>query len=139
MERKLYSAVSNGDVSAVKEILRNNPTVDVNWSHPDDKRFTFLHRARGGDHSSIVAILLAHPGINVNLKNSYGGTSFWYACYAGQGEEAVSPSARFFAIANKLPLELQMVMCFRLVGSDREVIPSQLCERAFKQLAQTLL
>jgi len=33
-----------------------------------------------------------------------------------------SPAARFFSIAARLPLELQMVLCCRLMGSPREII-----------------
>ena len=33
-----------------------------------------------------------------------------------------SPAARYFSIAAQLPLELQMVLCYRLVGSNKEII-----------------
>jgi len=35
-----------------------------------------------------------------------------------------SPAARFFSIVKRLPLELQMLLCFRQVGSAKEIIPS---------------
>jgi len=47
-----------------------------------------------------------------------------------------TPAARFFAIARQLPLELQMVLCYRLVGSEREIIPVKDSEVAFKELAR---
>ena len=50
-----------------------------------------------------------------------------------------SPAARFFKIATQLPLELQMVLCFRQVGSGREIIPGKVSEVAFKGLARRLL
>ena len=37
----------------------------------------------------------------------------------------LSPAARFFNIARRLPLEIQMVLCFRQVGSDKEIIPGK--------------
>jgi len=49
-----------------------------------------------------------------------------------------SPAARFFNIARRLPLELQMVLCFRLVGSDKEIIHGKDSEVAFKELARRL-
>jgi len=52
---------------------------------------------------------------------------------------ATTPAARFFSIAAQLPLELQMMLCFRLVGSDKEVIPGNESEVAFKSLAERLL
>jgi len=49
-----------------------------------------------------------------------------------------SPAARFFSIARRLPLELQMVLCFRQVGSDNEIIHGKDSEVAFKTLARRL-
>jgi len=50
-----------------------------------------------------------------------------------------SPAARFFNIAAQLPLELQMVLCYRLVGSAKEMIPSTEGEAAFTRLAKRLM
>ena len=50
-----------------------------------------------------------------------------------------SPAARFFSIASQLPLELQMVLCYRVVGSSKEIIPGKESEMAFKELAGSLL
>ena len=36
-----------------------------------------------------------------------------------------SPAARFFNIARQLPLELQMVLCHRVVGSAKDIIPGK--------------
>ena len=47
-----------------------------------------------------------------------------------------SPAARYFSIARRLPLELQMVLCFRQVGSTKEIIPGKESEMAFKELAR---
>ena len=50
-----------------------------------------------------------------------------------------SPAARFFSIARKLPLELKMILCLRVVGSVKELIPTMEREAAFKELAKRLL
>ena len=50
-------------------------------------------------------------------------------------EMTSSPAARFFSIAAQLPLELQMVLCFRQVGSGKEIISGKDSEVAFKFLA----
>jgi len=47
-----------------------------------------------------------------------------------------SPAARFISIARRLPLELQMVLCYRQVGSVKEIIPGKDSEVAFKELAR---
>jgi len=49
-----------------------------------------------------------------------------------------STAARFFSIARRLPLELQMVLCRRVVGSDKEIIRGKDSEVAFKELARGL-
>ena len=49
-----------------------------------------------------------------------------------------SPAARFFTVAAQLPLELQMVLCFRQVGSPKEIIGVKDSEVAFKELARKL-
>jgi len=49
-----------------------------------------------------------------------------------------TPAARFFNIAKLLPLELQMVLCFRLLRSGKEIIAGKDSEAAFKELARRL-
>jgi len=50
-----------------------------------------------------------------------------------------SPAARFFSIARQLPLELQMVLCFRQMGLSEEIIPGKDTELAFKELTRRLV
>jgi len=52
--------------------------------------------------------------------------------------KASIPAARFFRIAAQLPLELQMVLCFRQTGSAKEIIPGKESEVGFKELARRL-
>jgi len=49
-----------------------------------------------------------------------------------------TPAARFFSIAAQLPLELQMVLCFRQVRLAKEIIQGKDCEVTFKELARRL-
>ena len=49
-----------------------------------------------------------------------------------------SPAARYFSIARRLPLELQMILCRLLVGSAKETIPGKESEVAFKELAKRI-
>ena len=55
-----------------------------------------------------------------------------------QVKDTTTPAASFFAIATQLPLELQMVLCHRQVGSGKEIIPGKESEVAFKELAKRL-
>jgi len=50
-----------------------------------------------------------------------------------------SPAVRYFNIARRLPLELQMMLCYRMVGSGKEIIPGKESEVAFKELARRLM
>ena len=54
-------------------------------------------------------------------------------------EENMTGAARFFRMAKRLPMELQMVLCHRVVGSAGENIPGEQRELAFKELARKLL
>jgi len=240
------------------EVLRNNPTLNVNWKDLGTFGCAALHRACNNGHDAAVTILLAHPDINVNARNDFGCTPFVWCCtgrhastlrlmlndprvqvnqpdddgttplqeilksgsldvlkwwiasgremhlgepgkvqgdikesyysmealaeavslferfnttpketrhairkelgwYDGmaqvfalvvfvsdgllqvsQGDEAAtSPAARFFLISRRLPLELQMIVCCRVMGSSDEIIPGQATEAAFKNLAKT--
>jgi hypothetical protein len=48
-------------------------------------------------------------------------------------------AVRLFNIAVKLPMELQMVLCYRLFGSRKQNIPSAASEGEFKSLTRKLL
>jgi len=52
---------------------------------------------------------------------------------------AIAAATRFFNIASKLPMELQMILCHRVVGSRKQNILRKDSEVAFKSLAKILL
>ena len=85
MERKFHDAVDNGHVEDVEEILRTTPSLNVNWRDDEsESRSCALQRACIRGHDAIVSVLLAHPDIDVNLRDSYGDTSFMLACAFGR-------------------------------------------------------
>ena len=47
-------------------------------------------------------------------------------------------AARFFRIASQLPIELQMVLCYRLVGSAKQNIPPTIRKGAIDYLINRL-
>jgi len=255
----ILGAVLDGDTKKVAELIRQNPDFNVNM-RPNGAGNTLLHFACLGIHrSAVIPLLLAHPDIDVNLRDDYGCNPFDYACngrascvremlrhsrvkvnepdvngssplwYAAnngnldvikwwivsgremdlgkrENEEtdaigvakerghtevvtmlqrfksdaaqirhamrvelgwcdelaaevfalavlvsdeflktkatcvkAGAKRTRFFKIAARLPLELQMLLCYRLAGSGKEIIPSTVSEVAFKSLAKSLL
>jgi len=50
-----------------------------------------------------------------------------------------SGAFRFFSIASKMPMELQLILCHRIVGSQKQNILHKDSEVAFKGLARNLL
>ena len=76
MEKEFYDAANDGKVEKVKEILRSNPNLKINWKNDKDNDRTALVSACQNGHDSIVSILLAHPDIDANSKGSNGYTPF---------------------------------------------------------------
>ena len=54
-------------------------------------------------------------------------------------DASTTTAAPFFAISSKLPMELQMILCHRAVGSMKRNILRLDSEPAFKSLARMLL
>ena len=251
----MLAAVIHGDAEKLAELMRQDPGFDVNM-HQNGEGCTLLHYACLDSSSSpVIPLLLAHPDIDVNLKDSYGCTPFLYACcglpgvremlkdsrvkvnepnddghtplwvaarrchvdivewWIASGREmdlgtpgdektdtigagkmyghtevvsllerfkenpgltrykvrvklgllddlaakmfalvvfvsdgllqikdptTTTPAARYFSIAARLPLELQMVLCYRFVDSSKEIISGKDSEVAFKELAMKI-
>ena len=53
--------------------------------------------------------------------------------------ENMTAAARFFRVAKELPMELQMILCYRVVESNWENIPPKEMELAFRELASKVL
>jgi len=79
----LLNAVNFRDHEAVSRILREGQqapdTLNVNQQHPE-YRTTALHMACLAYHVGICALLLAYPGIDVNVKTWLGVTPLTIAC-----------------------------------------------------------
>ena len=76
---EFLEAVRRGDALEVKEILRSNPTIDVNL--PDRYGATPLQRACIENHGAVVAVLMSHPDIDIDKTNRFGETAFLKACF----------------------------------------------------------
>jgi len=83
MEKTFWDAARNGKVGEVKDILRKNPSLNVNWKNETQYARTALYSACRYGHNLVVPILLAHPDIDPNLKDKDGETPFMTACYSG--------------------------------------------------------
>ena len=82
--------------------------------------------------------------VELGLTDNLAAEMFALAVFVSDGilqvnDTIPSPAARYFSIVRRLPLELQMVVCHRVVGSAEEIIPGKESEVAFKWLAKCLL
>ena len=74
------AAVQSGDAKKLAEMIRQDPGFNVNMDHGYGQ--TILHHACYGDsRSAVIPLLLAHPDIDVNVKDKFGCTSFFFACF----------------------------------------------------------
>ena len=75
----MQAAVAIGDAQKLAEMIGQDPGFDVNMDHGGV--FTLLHHACQGDsRSAVIPLLLAHPDIDVNVKDTSGQTPFYWAC-----------------------------------------------------------
>jgi len=136
---------------------------DVNqkgiWS---DKEYTALEIAREMNKTEVVSLLerfMANPvltryqvRVKLGLLDELAAEVFALSVFLcddllqlktdSPSTAALSnPAAtvRFFAIASKLPMELQMILCRRAVGSMKQNILLEHSSPAFKFLAQLLI
>jgi len=79
----LLFLAKDGKVEEARRILEDNhSSLEVNWQE-EEEGSSALHYACRCGHDSFVTILLAHPGIDVNLKDKRGGTPLFGAFYLG--------------------------------------------------------
>jgi len=80
----MQAAVKNGDVNELAGLMRQDPGFKVNMDQ-DGEGWTLLHFACYKDsRSPVIPLLLAHPDMDVNVKNKGGATPFFLACFKGR-------------------------------------------------------
>jgi len=76
----MLDAVKSGDAREFAELIQQDPGFKVNMDQ-NDYGYTLLHYACNRDHrSAVIPLLLAHPDIDVNVKDQGGDTPFYIAC-----------------------------------------------------------
>jgi len=75
----MLAAVKDGDEKKLAELISQDPGFNVNRSLDGDG-VTLLHSACKWSRSAVIPLLLAHPDIDVNVKDRFGCTPFDYAC-----------------------------------------------------------
>ena len=76
----MLAAVENGDVRELAELMRQDPGFEVNMAVHEDGATILHHACLQDSRSAVIPLLLAHPGIDVNLKDRDGYTPFYFAC-----------------------------------------------------------
>jgi hypothetical protein len=84
MEKTLWHAARSGNEEEVRMILRENKAIDVNWRNAGELKRTAIFAACLQGSDSVVTLLLARPGIDVNERSSLGWSPFMIACAGGK-------------------------------------------------------
>jgi len=148
----LWDAAGNGHVDVMKWWIASGREIDLGT--PGHVDTDVIGEAKYQGDTKVVAVLERFPGNPEETRHKVRLEIEWYNEAAAEmfalvvfvSDELLqikdtipTPAARFFNIARRLPLELQMVLCHRVVGSPKEIIRAQDREVAFKSLAESLL
>jgi len=148
----LWVAAARGYLGVMKWWIASGREMDL--GRPGDVDYTdAIGVAKERGKTEVVALLERFKENPVETRHAMRVELGWYdeaaaemfalVVFVSDGllqvkDTTPSPAARFFSIASQLPLELQMVLCHRLMGSAKEIIPGQDSEVAFKNLAMSL-
>ena len=86
VEERLWDAARAGNEAEVRNILKENRDVNVNWRERGNepcREMTALHVACDNGHDKVVSLLLAHPDIKVNQEDEEKKTPFQTTCLSG--------------------------------------------------------
>jgi len=119
---------------------------------PDHKKYTALEIARYSGFDEGVSLLerfMANPlrtrhevRLGLGMVDMVAAEHFALVIFLCDGLLQLKPSTmdftperRFFVIAQRLPMELQMILCHRAAGSMKQNVIVKHSESAFKALA----
>ena len=150
----LRRAARNGHLDVIKWWIASGREIDL--GKPEELRTDAIGVAKRYDKTEVVTLLERFKSDAVKTRSEVRLEIGWYNEAAAEmfamvvfvsdgllktkatGVKARAKRTRFFNIASQLPLELQMVLCYRVVQSAKEIIPGKDSEVAFKELARRL-
>jgi hypothetical protein len=158
----LWWASSNGNLEVIELMIASGQDLgDLNQkgSYGNNEDYTALEVARKNNNIEIESLLvkfMANPElirhqvqVKLGLSDAIAAEIFALTIFLCDGllklnttpitSAAVVNATPFFEITSKLPMEVQMIMCSRAVGSMKQNILRKDSEPAFKSLARTLL
>ena len=148
----LWWAASEGYFEVLKWWIASGREVDLGIL--GDWKVDVVRRAmnkRHGDVATLLKRFKKFPGetrhqvrVELGLVDELAAEMFALVIFFSDGLLQIKkrvntkskPAARFFRIASRLPLELQMVLCCHVMGSAKEIISGKDSEAAFKILAK---
>ena len=77
----MWLAVYDLDFESVKVLLKTARYLDINWQAENfHMNETALHSVCRSHHTSLLPLLLAHPDIDINVRDTTGATPLYLAC-----------------------------------------------------------
>jgi hypothetical protein len=159
----LWRASSRGYLGVVALLIASGRDLgDLNQkgSYGNNEDYTALEVARKNHHTEIGSLLerfMANPEltrhqvcVKLGLPDAFAAEVFSLIVFICDdllqlkttsiaNRTAIVNAARFFTITSKLPMEVQMIVCYHVGGSMKHNILRKDSEPAFKSLARTLL
>ena len=148
----LWWAASNGHLDVIRWLVASGREMDL--GELGERKTDAIGRAKEKGKSEVVALLerfkenpveIRHAlRVEYRLLDELAAEMFALVVFVSDGLLQIkdtatpSPAARYLNIARRLPLELQMMLCHRVMGSTKEIIQGKENEVAFKELARRL-
>ena len=148
----IWRAAFGGHLDIIKWWIASGREMDL--GQPGKYTTDVIRVAKERGHAEVVTLLERFEEnpvktrraarVEFGLLDDLAGEMFALVVFVSDGllqikdTTTTTPAARYFKIARSLPLELQMVLCYRQVGSTKEIIPGKESEVAFKELARKL-
>jgi len=150
-ETPLWRAAREGHLEVIRWWIASGREIDL--EEPGDSKTDAIGVAKKYGKTEVVTLLERFKTDAAKTRHAMRVELGWYdeaakmfalVVFVSDGllqvkDTTTTPAARYFSIAAQLPLELQMVLCFRQVGSDKEIIPGNDSEVAFISLAESFL
>lgn len=151
--------IASGRKLDTTNLLENVNTYDIKYwgtENLEENQWYLSYKAKKDETKTLIENFLADPAktrkkLRLDIgwyhpNDSKAATIFAMIIFicdgllqAKKGENSASPASRFFEISSKLPMELQIILCHRVIGSMSESIHGIAREKAFEALAKKLL
>lgn len=148
----LRSAARGGRMEVVKLLLADGRRVELGSRVASHRTPLVIFETENNGHHAVATLLRefgedqkgtrARLRLETGVAHDYAAALYAQVVFLSDGLLRVrrrgQRSSRFFAIAARLPLELQMVLCNRQYGVAKDSIPSTRSEPAFTTLTARL-